>query len=175
MKKTATARKVAKRSALSNRKIVKPIPDGYHAVTAYLAIGGAAPAIDFYKKAFGARELMRVPAPNGKIGHAELRIGDCRVMLADEYADLDFLGPRSRGGSTVNLHLYVKDSDATVARAVAAGARVRRPVKDEFYGDRTGTIEDPYGHVWHVATRKENLTKAQLRKRAEAAMKNPPG
>jgi PhnB protein len=173
MKKTAASRKAPKRPA--QRRTVKPIPDGYNSVTPYLAIAGASVAIDFYKRSFGARELMRMSAPDGKIGHAELRIGDSRVMLADEYAELDFLGPRSRGGSAVTLHLYVKDSDATVARAVAAGATIKRPLKDEFYGDRTGTIEDPFGHVWHIATRKEDLTKAQMRKRAEAAMKNPAG
>ncbi len=173
MKKIAKSRKASKSPA--QRKTVKPVPDGYSSVTPYLAIGGASAAIDFYKKAFGARELMRMAAPDGKIGHAELRIGDSRVMLADEYDGMDFLGPRSRGGSAVTLHLYVKDSDATVARAVAAGARITRPLKDEFYGDRTGTIEDPFGHVWHIATHKEDLTKAQMRKRAEAAMKNPQG
>ena len=164
MKKKAT-RKPAKRTT---RK-VQPIPAGYHTLTPYLSIRGAAAAIDFYKRAFGAREKLRMDAPGGKIGHAELRIGDSVVMLADEYPDMDFLSPQARGGTPVTLHLYVRDSDAVVGKAVEAGAKILRPLKDEFYGDRTGTIQDPFGHIWHVATHKEELSKAELRRRAQAA------
>ena len=168
-KKKAPAKKApAKRAASS--KVVKPIPDGYHAVTAYLSVDNGAAAIDFYKRAFGARELVRMEAPGGKLGHAELRIGDSIVMLADEFADMGFLGPKTRGGTTVNLHLYVRDCDAVVAAAVAAGAKVARPLKDQFYGDRSGTVEDPFGHVWYIATHKEDLTKAQMRRRMEKEM-----
>ena len=151
------------------RKKVKPVPAGYHAVTPYLSIRGAAAAIDFYKKALGAKERMRMPGPEGKIGHAEILIGDSRVMLADEYPPLDFLAPPARGGTSVHLHVYVKDVDAVAAKAVKAGAKLVRPVKDEFYGDRLGTIEDPFGHVWHLATHKEDLSKAEMKKRAAKA------
>jgi PhnB protein len=148
------------------RKKVKPIPAGYHAVTPYLSIRGAAKAIDFYKKAFGAVEVMRMPGPGGLLGHAEIKIGDSRIMLSDEYASMDFLGPQSRGGSTVHIHLYVKDADAMAERAVAAGAKLVRPVEDKFYGDRTGTVEDPFGHVWHLATHTRDLSMAELRRGA---------
>jgi PhnB protein len=122
-----------------------PIPAGYHAVIPYLAIRGAAQAIDFYKKAVSREELMRIDGPEGKLGHCEIQIGDSRVMLADEYESMQFLGPQSRGGTTVQIHLYVPDVDATVARAAAAGGKVVRPVEDQFYGDRAGAIEDPFG------------------------------
>lgn len=148
---------------------VSPIPKGYHAVTPYLSVRGAAKAIEFYRKAFGAKEVMRMPGPRGGIGHAEVQIGDSRVMLADEYPDLEFLGPKARGGSPVHLMLYVKDVDKVVARAVAAGAKLKRPVEDKFYGDRMGSLEDPFGHVWHVGTHVEDLTKAQMKKRAGQA------
>jgi len=171
-RKKASPRKQARTPA---PKKVMPIPKDYSTVCPYLGIRGAADAIEFYKKIFGARERMRMPGPAGRIGHAELQIGDTVVMLADEYPDMDFLGPQSRGGTTVTLHLYVKDCDTTVERAVAAGAKVRRPLKDEFYGDRTATIEDPFGHVWHVSTRKENLSKKEMARRAAQAMKPQPG
>jgi PhnB protein len=151
------------------------IPAGYHSVTPYLACGDAAGAIEFYKKAFGAAEVMRMPAPGGKIGHAEVKIGDSRVMLTDEYAQMNFLSPQSRGGTTVHIHLYVKDVDAMMERAVAAGAKILREVKDQFYGDRTGSLEDPFGHVWHIATHKQDLSMAELRKGAEKAMKEMGG
>ena len=154
---------------------VKPIPAGYHAVTPYLSIRAAAQAIEFYKKAFGAAEVMRMPGPDGKLGHAEIRIGDSRVMLSDEYPEMAFMGPQTRGGSTVHIHLYVKDVDATTARAVAAGAKLIRPIEDKFYGDRTGSIEDPFGHVWHLATHKEDLSMAELRRRAGKAAKEMGG
>ena len=148
---------------------VKPIPDGYHAITPYLAVKGAAEAIEFYKKAFGASELMRFPQPDGRVGHAEIKIGDSRVMLADEFPEMDFLSPRARGGSAVHLHVYVENVDAVFERALSAGAREVRPVQDQFYGDRLGTVADPYGHVWHVSTHKEDLSMEELQKRAAAA------
>ncbi|HEY3064981.1 MAG TPA: VOC family protein [Methylomirabilota bacterium] len=147
---------------------VKAIPDGYHAITPYLSIRGAANAIEFYKKAFGATERMRMAQPDGRIGHAELQIGDSCVMLADEHPEMDFRGPHSIGGSPLHLHLYVEDVDAVVAQAVGAGAKVVRAVQDQFYGDRSGTLTDPYGHVWHVATHKEDLSEEEMRKRAAA-------
>jgi len=147
---------------------VKPIPEGYHAVIPYLSIKGAADAIEFYKKAFGAQELMRMAQPDGRVGHAELQIGDSKVMLADEHPEMDFRGPRSIGGSPVMLHLYVEDVDMVVGRAVANGAKVLRPVQDQFYGDRSGTLADPYGHLWHVATHKEDLSPEEIGRRAAA-------
>jgi PhnB protein len=160
-----------KRAPAKKAREVKPIPAGYHAVTPYLSIRGAAQAIEFYKKAFGAAEVMRMPGPEGKLGHAEIRIGDSRIMLSDEYPQMAFMGPQTRGGSTVHIHLYVRDVDATTERAVAAGAKLIRPIEDKFYGDRTGSIEDPFGHVWHLATHKEDLSMAELRRRAEKAAK----
>jgi PhnB protein len=141
--------------------------EGYRTVTPYLAIDGAAAAIDFYSKVFGARERMRMPAPGGRIGHAELEIGDAVIMLADNHPELDFLDPRRRGGTSVTLHIYVADCDAVVAASVKAGARVTRPPKDEFYGDRNATIEDPFGHVWHVSTHVEDVSDEEIRRRTE--------
>ena len=149
---------------------VRGIPAGYHSVPPYLAVDDGARAIGFYKEAFGATEVMRVPGPGGKVGHAEIRIGDSRIMLADEYPDMGFRSPRSYGGSPVGLHLYVVDVDAVARQAVAAGARELRRVKDQFYGDRTGSFEDPFGHVWHIATRKEDLSPVEMQRRAEQAM-----
>ena len=173
-RKKAAAGKTAKKPAAPRKKVVAPIPAGYHAVTPYLSIRGAAAALEFYKRAFGAKEIMRMPGPKGDIGHAEIRIGDSRLMLADEYPEIQFLSPASRGGTTVSIHLYVKDVDAMVERAIAAGAKLTRPVADQFYGDRTGSLEDPFGHMWHVATHKEDLSMAELRKRAEQAAKQKP-
>jgi len=150
---------------------VNPIPDGYHTIIPYLSIKGAAAAIEFYKKAFGATESMRLAQPDGRIGHAELQLGDSRVMLADEFPDMDFRSPLSMGGSPVHIHLYVDDVDAVVSRAVGAGAKVIRPVQNQFYGDRTGTVADPYGHVWHVATHTEDISPDEIRKRAAALHK----
>ena len=149
---------------------VRPVPEGYHSVTPYLVVDGAAGAIEFYKKAFGATEVLRMAAPGGRVGHAEIRIGDSLIMLADEHPDMGARGPKAFGGSPVTLHLYVADVDAVARQAVAAGAKERRPVKDQFYGDRSGTFEDPYGHVWHIATRKEDLAPEEIRRRAAAAM-----
>jgi PhnB protein len=157
------------------RKKAKPVPKGYGTVTPYLACGDAARAIEFYKKAFGAKEVMRMPGPGGTIGHAEVKIGDSRIMLTDEYREMDFLSPLTRGGTTVHIHLYVGDADKTAERAVSAGARLLHPVQDKFYGDRTGTVQDPFGHVWHIATHVEDLSMAELRKRGEKALKSATG
>jgi PhnB protein len=131
---------------------VKPVPDGMHTVTPHLVCNGAADAITFYKQAFGAVELGRLPGPQGKLMHALLRIGDSAVMLMDEFPDYGSFGPKSLKGSPVTIHLYVEDVDATVKRAVAAGAKITMPVDDMFWGDRYGKIEDPFGHHWSVAT-----------------------
>lgn len=147
---------------------VKPIPEGYHSVTPYLCCKDAAAAIEFYKKAFGAKELMRMDN-QGKVGHAELQIGDSRIMLADEFPELGFLSPQSVGGSPIMIHLYVEDVDMTANRAVSAGAKVTRPVADQFYGDRGGQFEDPFGHKWYLATHKEDLSPEEIGKRAAAA------
>ena len=152
---------------------VKPIPDGYQAVTPYLIVSGAARALDFYKQVFGATEIMRMPGPNG-IAHAEMRIGGSVVMLADESPDMGYKGPVALGGSPVSLMLYVADVDATFQRAVAAGAVQQRPVQDQFYGDRSGTLEDPFGHVWTVATHIEDVAPDEIDRRL-AAMKDAPG
>jgi PhnB protein len=148
---------------------VKPIPDGYHAVTPYLICDGATAAIAFYEKVFGATVVFPpIPAPGGKIGHAELRIGDSIVMLADEHPAEGHRGPRAFGGSAVSLMLYVKDVDQTFRAALAAGAKERRPVKDQFYGDRSGMLEDPIGHVWTIATHIEDVPPEELERRMKA-------
>jgi PhnB protein len=149
-------------------KAKRPIPEGYHTVTPYLCVKGASDALEFYKKAFGATEIMRMAAPDGKIGHSELQIGDSRVMLADEFPEMGFLSPRTLGGSPVTMHLYVEDADAIVDRATGAGAKITRPVADQFYGDRGGQVEDPFGHKWYVSTHKEDLTMEEIDKRREA-------
>jgi len=148
---------------------VKPIPEGYHSVTPYLIIKDAASAIEFYKKAFGATELMRMADPSGKIGHAEIKIGDSPIMLADEVLGMGYRSPQSLGGSPVSILLYVEDVDALFDQAVAAGAKVERPVKDQFYGDRSGGVTDPFGHVWYIATHKEDVSPEEMKKRAAAA------
>jgi PhnB protein len=149
-------------------KKVNFIPKGYHVVTPYLAVEGASEAIVFYKKVFGAKEVMRMPGPNGTIGHAEIAIGDCRIMLADEFPEMNFKSPRAFGGSPVAVNLYVKNVDAVAKKAVAAGAKLLRPVADQFYGDRSGSLEDPFGHVWHVATHIKEIPMKELKKRAAA-------
>lgn len=137
--------------------------------TPYLCVKGAADALRFYVEAFGAVETMRLVDPNdGRVGHAEIRIGDAVVMLADEYPEMRILSPATLGGSPVTIHLYVPDVDAFVARAVVAGATLARPVADQFYGDRAGRITDPFGHVWHLATRKETLSDAEVHRRFDA-------
>ena len=150
---------------------VKFKPDGYHTATPYLIINGAADAISFYKKAFGATELFRMDAPGGKIGHAEIKIGDSPIMLADEYPDMGYRGPKAIGGTPVSIMLYVEGVDVVFNRAIAAGAKVKETVQDKFYGDRSGTLEDPFGHVWTVATHMEDLSPEEIGKRAEAYMK----
>jgi len=149
---------------------VKPIPDGYHNMTPYLIVNGAAKAIEFYTKVFGATEKMRMPSPGGKIGHAELTLGDSMIMLADEHPEMGARAPSAYGGSAVSLMVYVPDVDATVATATAAGAKILRPVENQFYGDRMGTIADPFGHRWHVATHVEDVPPDEMAKRAAAAM-----
>jgi len=150
---------------------VKFTPDGYHTATPYWIIKGAATAIEFYKKAFGATELFRMAAPGGKIGHAEIKIGDSPIMLADEFPEMDARGPQSFGGTPVSIMLYVADVDTVFDRAMAAGAKVKQPVQDKFYGDRNGVLADPFGHVWTIATHKEDLTPEEVGKRAEQWMK----
>jgi PhnB protein len=147
---------------------VKAIPEGYHSVTPYLILSGAGDAIAFYEKALGAEEVMRLGDPGGKVHHAEINIGDSRIMLADEHPEIQAMSPKTIGGSPVSIHLYVADVDAAVARAVAAGAKLIRPVADQFYGDRVGGIEDPFGYRWFIATRKEDLTMDEIRRRAAA-------
>ncbi len=147
---------------------VKRIPDNYHRVTPYLIIQGAADAIDFYKKVFGATEIMRMPGPDGKIGHAELKVGDSVIMLADENLEMGHKGPRTFGGSPISLLLYVEDVDRTVKEAVTSGSKLVRPVADQFYGDRTGGIVDPFGHEWYLATHIEDVSPEEMKKRADA-------
>jgi PhnB protein len=147
---------------------VKPIPDGYHAVTPYLIIKGAAAAIDYYKRAFGATEVVRMET-NGRIGHAEIKIGDSMVMLADEDLATGHRGPGALGGTPMSLVLYVEEVDAVFDRAVRAGGKSRRPVADQFYGDRMGMLEDPFGHVWTVGTHTEDLSPEEMKQRMAAA------
>ena len=161
----------AKAKTKATKRKVSPIPKGYHSVTPYLSVRGGTAAIEFYKKAFGAKETMRLPGPKGDIGHAEIEIGGSRIMLADEYPEIDFLSPATRGGTTVTIHLYVPNADKMMQRATEAGGTVVQPMKDQFYGDRTGRLRDPFGHVWHLATHKEDLSMAELQKRAEQAAK----
>jgi PhnB protein len=151
---------------------VKPVPEGYHAVTPYLIVDGAAKALDFYKQVFGAKERMRMPGPGGKVGHAEINIGDSVIMLADEHPEMGARGPKSIGGSPTSIVLYVENVDATVKAAVGAGAKILRPVEDKFYGDRSGTIEDPFGHHWHVSTHVEDVSSEELQRRAAAMAKS---
>jgi PhnB protein len=143
----------------------KPIPEGYHALTPYLRVKGAAGAIEFYKKAFSARELFRVAEPNGRVGHAELEIGDSRLMISDEFPEAGLFGPHSSEEAPLVIHLYVEDVDATARMAEQAGARVVKELKDEFYGDRTCKMLDPYGHYWFVATHKEDVESDEIQRR----------
>jgi PhnB protein len=151
---------------------VKPIPAGYHTVTPYLIIKGAAQALEFYKKAFGATELMRFPGPDGAIMHAEIKIGDSPIMMGEENVAMGARSPGTIGGTPVGICLYVPDVDALAKQAVAAGATVVRPVQDQFYGDRSGTFTDPYGHQWTLATHKEDVSSEEMQRRM-AAMKKP--
>lgn len=149
---------------------VQAIPDGYHTVTPYLSLKGAAAAIDFYRRAFGARELYRMDMPDGRIGHAELQIGSSRLMLADEMPGMpDYAkSPATLGGTSNGYVLYVEDVDTDFQRAVAAGAKVKRPVTNQFYGDRSGTLEDPFGHLWTIATHIEDVSPDEMKKRMAA-------
>jgi len=156
-------------------RAVKPIPEGYHSVTPYLILRGAADALEFYKRAFGAKEIMRMDAPNGRIGHAEIRIGDSAIMLADEFPDMGTRAPQTPGSSPVMLYLYVEDVDKTVKTAIGAGAKAVKPIEDQFYGDRSGSITDPFGHTWFIATHKEDVPPEEMRKRAEQRMKQQGG
>ncbi len=144
------------------------IPEGSHSLTPYLCVKDATRAIDFYKQAFGATELFRLAAPDGKVGHAEIKIGDATFMLADECPDMGFHSPQTLGGSPVTICLYVEDVDALAERAVAAGGKLERPVADQFYGDRAGKLQDPFGHVWMIATHKEDVSPEEVKKRATA-------
>ena len=149
---------------------IKPIPDGYRTVTPYLIIKGAADAIDFYKHAFGATEMLRMADPQGRVGHAEIKIGDSVIMLADEHPAMGYRSPRSLGGSSISILLYLEDVDGVFERAVKYGATAQRAVANQFYGDRSGTLEDPFGHVWTVATHVEDVPPEEMKRRAEAAM-----
>ncbi|MEP6743687.1 MAG: VOC family protein [bacterium] len=146
---------------------VNPIPAEYPGVTPYLSVKGGAEAIEFYKKGFGATELSRLANPDGTIGHAEIKIGNALVMLADEYPDYGNFSPKTLGGSAVRLHMYVEDVDAFFEKAVAAGAKVLIPIADQFYGDRSGRLEDPFGHVWLVSTHVEDVTPEEMQRRME--------
>ena len=147
---------------------VQPIPDGYHTVTPYLIVQGAAEAIEFYAKAFGATELLRLPKPDGGIAHAEIKIGDSPIMLADEVPEMGFRGPKSFGGSPASVCLYVENVDEVFERAVAAGAKVLMPLSDRFYGDRAALIEDPFGHSWTVCTHVEDVDEEEIQRRFAA-------
>jgi PhnB protein len=149
---------------------VKPIPDAYPRVVPYLVMDGAAAAIEFYEKVLGTKERMRLDAPEGRIGHAELELGDSLIMLADEVPDMNIRGPKSVGGSPVTLSVYVEDVDGVFERATEAGATTLRPVEDQFYGDRVGQFEDPFGHRWSVATHVEDVPPEEMEKRAAQAM-----
>ena len=142
---------------------VKPNPDGMHSLTPHLVCHGAADAIEFYKKAFGAIEMGRMPGPDGRLMHAQVRIGDSVLMLVDEWPEMGSVGPKALKGSPVTIHLYVTDADATIAQAVAAGAKVTMPAADMFWGDRYGRLEDPFGHQWSVATHKRDLSPEEIK------------
>ncbi|MDN5943502.1 MAG: VOC family protein [Nitrospira sp.] len=150
---------------------VNAIPVGYEGATPYLIVKDAARALEFYRKAFGATEIMRIPAPEEKVGHAEIKIGAAIIMLADEFPDMNCKSPQSFGGTPVSIMVYVRDVDTFVKHAVSAGAKVLRPVENKFYGDRAGSLEDPFGHQWHFATHVEDVPLDDLTKRAEAFMK----
>jgi len=148
----------------------KPIPEGYHTLTPYLAVDDAAQAIEYYKKAFGAKERMRMDAPEGKIGHAELEIGDSVVMLSDPFPQASTRPPKELGGTSASVFMYVEDVDAVVKQAVDAGATVTMEVADQFWGDRFGTVADPFGHLWSIATHVEDVPPEQMAERAKEAM-----
>lgn len=148
----------------------KPIPEGYHSLTPYLAVEDAARAIDFYREAFGAQELLRMPGPDGKIAHAELQLGDSKLMLSDPFEQSQVQPPSARGGPTASVFMYVEDVDATFEQAQRAGATVVSELEDMFWGDRFGTVADPFGHIWSLATHKEDLSEEEMAERSKAAM-----
>ena len=153
---------------------VRPIPAGFHSVTPYLTLNDTARAIDFYKRAFGAQEVMRMEAPGGKIGHAEIKIGDSHIMLADEMPGMGGHSPQSLGGTTCGVMLYVENADSVFNQAVAAGAQVEAPLSDMFWGDRYGRLKDPFGHSWAIATHIEDVAPAEMSKRMQDAMAKRP-
>ena len=153
---------------------VRAVPEGFHTVTAHLVCAGAAQAIEFYKKAFGAVEVGRMPMPGGKLGHAEMRIGDSRIMLADDFPEYGSNSPLALKGSPVVIHLYVNDADAVFAQVVAAGAKPVMPLADMFWGDRYGQVEDPFGHRWSIATHKRDLTMEQVQEGMQQMMQQQP-
>src|SRR5487761_66083 len=171
-KSTSQKRKAAKTKPRKTKtRKVKPIPAGYHSVTPYLIVKDAAAALAFYKKAFRAKEKLRLPAPGGRIGHAEIQIATSRVMLADENPAMGAHAPNSVTPPPVGIMLYIKDVDPVFERAVAAGARVERPLQNQFYGDRMGTLVDPFGHRWYLGTHIEDVPLKELHKRVQAVMK----
>lgn len=163
--KKSTPLKSAKKRVKSKKK-VSAIPKGYNSITPYLIVSNAAKAIEFYKKIFGAKEAMRMDRPDGKVGHAELKFGDSKIMLADECPEMGAHRPHTVDDCAISVHFYTKNVDHIVEKAVAAGATLKRPVEDMFYGDRSGSVKDPFGHVWYVSTHIEDVTPAKLRKRA---------
>ena len=150
---------------------VKPIPDDYRGITPYLVVKDAAGAMDFYQKTFGANEIMRFNQPDGRVGHAEMQIGDARFILADEFPEMNIFGPQTLGGTSTYFLLYVEDVDAVFNRAVTAGARVDKPVQDQVYGDRNGTVVDPFGHRWTIATHIEEVSVEEMERRMHATVK----
>ena len=151
---------------------VRYTPEGYHTATPYLVVKDSAGAIDFYKRAFGARELVRMPDPSGKkIGHAEIKIGDSPIMLADESLERNARSPQTLGGSPVSILIYVEDVDTVVKEAVRAGGKLERPVEDQFYGDRSGSLKDPFGHTWHLSTHKEDVSPEEMKRRMASMAK----
>ena len=154
---------------------VQPIPSGYHTVTPYLIVHDAKAALEFYQKAFGADQVLRLDAPDGKIAHAEVKIGDSHVMFADEHPEMGAISPKTLGGAGVNLLIYCEDVDTQFQQAIDAGATQRRPVQDQFYGDRAGTLEDPFGHKWSIATHKEDLTPEEIDARFAEMMQQSGG
>jgi PhnB protein len=154
---------------------VKPIPSGMHTLTPHLVVKDASKAIEFYKKAFGAQEIARLPGPDGKsILHADLKIGDSHFFLVDEFPGMDCRGPESIGGTPVSIHMYVEDVDAAFGKAVAAGAQVKMPLSDMFWGDRYGVLADPFGHAWSLATHKEDVAPDEMQRRMQQAMTEKP-
>ncbi len=150
---------------------VKPIPDGYHSITPYLIIKGAAAALEFYQGAFGAAEVLRLPGPEGKIMHAEIKIGDSHVMLADEFPEMGIVSPTTVGNSPVGILLYTEDADTMFDKAIELGATEKKPLADQFYGDRSGTVVDPFGHVWTIATHVEDVPPEEIDRRFQEQMK----